>query len=158
MKLNLGSGPVRVEGYISVDIREDAQPDLLADAAHLTMVEDNSIDAIYASHLLEHFAYNEPVLEEWHRVLVPGGEILIIVPDFMHMYELYIAGAFTLEFFNGIFYGQAGYPPEYQHKQVFTPVMLINAMQPLFRDVATQFESCVRTAYIGETMALGHKL
>ena len=158
MKLNLGAGPVRVEGYISVDIRADACPDLVADVAHLDMVEDNSIDAIYASHVLEHFAHDEPVLEEWHRVLVPGGEALIIVPDFMHMYELYIAGAFTLEFFTSIFYGAKGYPPEYQHKQVFTPAMLVLAMQPLFRDAAVQFDSTVRTAYIGETMVLGHKL
>ena len=160
MKLNLGSGPVRVEGYISVDNREDAGPDLLADAGNLHMVEDNSIDAIYASHILEHFPWDQDVLAEWHRVLIPGGELLICVPDFLAHYELFRAGAIEMKYFQAIFYGaeEFGYPKEYQHKQVFTPSMLVDRMKPYFPDAQIQWDSNIRVAYIGETMALGHKL
>ena len=56
---------------------------------------DGSVDAIRASHLLEHFASGDvaDVLAEWVRVLKPGGELRIAVPDFAKIAEGYLAGA-----------------------------------------------------------------
>ena len=45
---------------------------------------DNTFVEIYASHVVEHFDYNRELtraLKEWNRVLVPGGRVLISVPD-----------------------------------------------------------------------------
>ena len=46
---------------------------------------DNSIDGLRALHILEHFSFNEgqKVLEEWYRVLKPGGKLILEVPDFL---------------------------------------------------------------------------
>lgn len=45
---------------------------------------DSSVDRIYSSHLLEHFSFPHPMLDllrECHRILKPGGEFSIAVPN-----------------------------------------------------------------------------
>jgi predicted SAM-dependent methyltransferase len=157
-RLNLGSGQWPITGYISVDISEACGPDIIADVAHLP-IEDCTIDAIYASHILEHFSCDEPVLAEWHRVLIPGGEILIAVPDFLQQYELYRAGFTTLGYFNANFFGANtyGYPDEYAHQQVFTPSMLVERVREYFPDAGLIFHTELREVFPGETLVLGHK-
>jgi len=49
-------------------------------AEHLPF-NDNSLDFVYSSHLLEDFADWIPVLKEWVRVLKPGGKLIILLPD-----------------------------------------------------------------------------
>jgi len=50
------------------------------------MFGDDTVDEIYASHVLEYFSRSEAtdVLKEWNRVLKPGGILRLSVPDF-HM-------------------------------------------------------------------------
>lgn len=43
--------------------------------------KDGVVDTVYSSHLLEDFLEWEPVLREWVRVLKPGGNLVILVPD-----------------------------------------------------------------------------
>jgi predicted SAM-dependent methyltransferase len=49
----------------------------------LSMFCDGAIDAIYSSHLLEDFSYNDQIdiLKEWRRVLKVDGLLLINCPD-----------------------------------------------------------------------------
>ena len=56
--------------------------------------DDNSMDEIYASHVLEYFDWAEAqdVLKEWYRVLVPWGWVRIGVPDFAALARLYVQG------------------------------------------------------------------
>lgn len=58
--------------------------DHVCDAGDLSIFPGNTFRSIYASHVLEHFDYKDSVLAvlmEWHRVLAPGGQIFISVPD-----------------------------------------------------------------------------
>jgi hypothetical protein len=61
----------------------------------LTDTADGSCEVVRASHVLEHFSRAEiaDVLKEWVRVLAPGGELRIAVPDFKVVAEQYLAGA-----------------------------------------------------------------
>ncbi len=43
--------------------------------------KDETLDFVYASHLLEDFLNWESVLTEWNRVIKVGGYIIIMVPD-----------------------------------------------------------------------------
>ena len=54
--------------------------------------KDESVDLIYASHVLEYFDRDEvvPVLREWIRVLKKGGILRIAVPDFEAIATMYI--------------------------------------------------------------------
>ena len=76
MKLNIGSGGVHIDGFESVDRRNGLE-------AYPLAYEDNSIDEIRASHILEHFpeALAQSLLRDWVRVLQPGCRIRIAVPD-----------------------------------------------------------------------------
>lgn len=41
---------------------------------------DDSLDAIYSSHCFEHIGPWREVLADWHRILKPGGFLVIVVP------------------------------------------------------------------------------
>jgi SAM-dependent methyltransferase len=55
---------------------------------------DNTVDYVYASHILEHFFPDvaEFILRDAHRVLKKSGRIRICVPDLEHVVNLYQAG------------------------------------------------------------------
>lgn len=43
--------------------------------------KDQTLDFVYSSHLLEDFEDWRSPLDEWSRVLKPGGHLIIMVPD-----------------------------------------------------------------------------
>ncbi len=55
------------------------------DGTHLPF-PDQSQDAVLAAHVLEHIWNHREVLQEWYRVLRPGGYLVVIVPH-RHLYE-----------------------------------------------------------------------
>lgn len=85
MRLYIGTGAegLKPEGYTTLDIDPSNKPDIVANAAELSMIKNGTCDEVYASHVLEHFPwpYVMNTLAEWTRVLKPGGIIRISVPD-----------------------------------------------------------------------------
>lgn len=76
MKLHIGCGERNLPGWKHFDIRKvDDHIDFVGTADDLSQFEDDSIEEIYACHILEHFGRHEVdrVLMEWTRVLVRGG-------------------------------------------------------------------------------------
>lgn len=78
-----------------LDIEARPEVSFVGNASCLEQFEDNSVEAIYASHILEHFYYglnNELIttLTEWHRVLQPGGKLFISVPNLQVLCWLYL--------------------------------------------------------------------
>jgi hypothetical protein len=59
------------------------EPDIVCDfnAEGLAPVADASQDFVVASHVLEHLANPLRMLDEMHRVVRPGGTVLILLPD-----------------------------------------------------------------------------
>ena len=53
--------------------------------------DNNTFDLVYASHVLEHFRRSETqdVMNDWVRVLKPGGTIRISVPDLEALIAIY---------------------------------------------------------------------
>ena len=58
---------------------------------HDIELPDDSVELIYASHLLEYFDRKEvlPLLAEWNRVLKKGGVLRLSVPDIQRLIEIY---------------------------------------------------------------------
>ena len=54
VKLNLGCAEFKFVDYVNIDARAEMGPDICSRIEDLKY-EDNSIDEIYASHILEHF-------------------------------------------------------------------------------------------------------
>lgn len=58
--------------------------DVVCDA-RAVLLPDQCAEEVYSQECLEHFPYKEyqAVLEEWCRLVAPGGKIVIEVPDFL---------------------------------------------------------------------------
>lgn len=70
--------------------------------------DDNSVDLIYASHVIEYFNRHEVIglLLEWRRVLKPNGVLRLAVPNFKAISSLYQSSKYNLEDFLGPIFGQ----------------------------------------------------
>lgn len=84
VKLHLGCGPEKRAGWINIDANASAAPDIVGSVESLPQFDNASVDAIEACHLFEHLTYTQAktALVEWARVLKPGGELLLEMPDF----------------------------------------------------------------------------
>lgn len=84
MRLNVGCGGRRIDGYKGVDAVARPAADIVAKADKIPL-PDASCDEIMAIHLFEHF-YRwecEGVLAEWRRLLKRGGRLVLEMPDLM---------------------------------------------------------------------------
>ena len=88
LKLNLGAGVTNFPGYLNVDDK------LGTKVFPLAHIDDESVEEIRASHILEHFGHQQvqQVLSHWVSKLKPGGRIRIAVPDFEKIARLYLDG------------------------------------------------------------------
>jgi predicted SAM-dependent methyltransferase len=82
LRLHLG-GKEAKPGWKIVNIQPGPGVDLLGDVRDMSHFSDQSVDEIYASHVLEHIGQQAmlPTLQGLHRILKPGGELRISVPD-----------------------------------------------------------------------------
>jgi len=93
IKLELGAGAAPTPGFLHLDIQPGFHIEYVADAKSLPFLDD-TIAQIYSRHNLEHFteAEAETVVKECLRVLKPGGEIYLIVPNMDFHIEQYYTG------------------------------------------------------------------
>ena len=57
------------------------EPDIIGDAENLAPIPDRSYDFLISAHVIEHMKNPLGSLEQWCRVVKPGGKIYLIVPD-----------------------------------------------------------------------------
>lgn len=87
LRLNLGSGERRIDGFLNVDCVPLAGVDILADLNEpLAELPNDSVEAVYARHTLEHVGKLTELLAELHRVTRADGRIEVIVPHFSNPY------------------------------------------------------------------------
>ncbi len=83
LKLDLGCGQVKREGFIGVDIAKCNNVDIVHDLTKFPWpFKDASVEEIHCSHFLEHLTAPQRIrfMEECYRVLQPQGKLGIIVP------------------------------------------------------------------------------
>lgn len=93
MKLNIGCGGRRIDGYTGVDAVERPAADIIARADSIPL-EDGAVDEIMAIHLWEHFYRWEcdTVIAEWKRLLKPGGLLVLELPNLRKCCENILSG------------------------------------------------------------------
>jgi predicted SAM-dependent methyltransferase len=93
MRVHLGCGAKRLEGWVHVDAQAYPHVDHQTTIDKLDVLPDASVDELYACHVLEHVGRREllGVLREWNRVLKAGATVRISVPDFDAVVDQYKA-------------------------------------------------------------------
>lgn len=86
MKINLGSGGVKIDGYVNVDYDHHTNPDYIVDVERDRFpFEDNTVETVVAHHILEHLGEGFfHCLQELYRVCKHGAIIDIRVPHYKH--------------------------------------------------------------------------
>ena len=91
MKLHIG-GEEKKEGWKILNIQQKPDVDFIGDITDLGQFDDNSIEEIYASHVVEHVAQKkvETTLKGIHRVLKDSGKFYVSVPDMDILCKIYL--------------------------------------------------------------------
>lgn len=88
LKLNIGSGYKRFEGFLNVDDDPLVEPDYIVNLDDVNIklpFEDNSVEEIKAHHILEHIGEGFiPLMKEMYRVCQDGAILDIAAPHHQH--------------------------------------------------------------------------
>jgi SAM-dependent methyltransferase len=68
-------------GRFGSQILRPSAADVCASGDDMPMFADGSMDYVVARHNLEHYLDVVKTLQEWWRVLKPGGALLVVMPD-----------------------------------------------------------------------------
>ena len=86
MKLLIGSGITKKDGYKRVDFDKTVKPDYVLNVEKQRWpFKTNSVDKILAENVLEHLTDLDFFMEQAYRVLKPKGELEILVPYYTIM-------------------------------------------------------------------------
>jgi SAM-dependent methyltransferase len=140
IKLNVGCG-WRDFGRDWVHIDGGTYPHLDSkDIINLPYKED-SVDLIYASHVLEYFDRQEAtaLLSKWYSKLKPGGILRLAVPNFEVIAKLYADGKYPLKNFLGPLYGYMVMGDnKIYHKTTYDFIELESTLERcMFKDIRT---------------------
>ncbi len=84
--IDLGCGDVKQHPEnLGFDVWPGPSVDVVSDLADGVPLADESVDQVFAVHVLEHLADYLPLLRECHRVLRPGGVLHVLAPWWRHV-------------------------------------------------------------------------
>lgn len=107
----LNSGPE----FINIDVEPYPNIHYIQDITDLSNFTDNSVDMVYASHVVEHIPREQfdSTLLEWKRVLKSGGIFRFAVPDFDALIDIYSKSGQDVSYIRDQVMGQN--PPYHNH-------------------------------------------
>lgn len=120
--LHIGCGNIILPApFENLDTRELPGVDHISEAYPLQQFEDNTFDLVYSSHVLEHFekAKTQDIVNEWVRILKPGGTIRLSVPSLENLIKIYqISG--DMEYIIGPLMGGQTYKQNFHYNMFDT--------------------------------------
>lgn len=131
IKLNLGAGKSKIEGYINIDVNPSCKPDIVCNFISKQLpYRDNTVTEIVLFHTIEHIykRFHKRILVECWRVLKPGGRIIISYPEFLKCVNCWKKNHKGMkEFFEATVYGRHLYAGDshvtIMHTEDFLPLL-----------------------------------
>lgn len=108
IKLNLGCGNRKMEGFINIDSRESVKPDILWDLENRLPfdIKSDSVTGVYASHIFEHIRNFIPLMEDIYRICKNNAKVHAIVPIYTSTHafsdptHVRYFGTYTFQYFS----------------------------------------------------------
>lgn len=129
--LDVGCGINKYPGAIGIDRNCNTHADVIADLDSFPFpFKDASFAEIRAIHVIEHVSDVIRTMEEFHRLLAPGGRVLIVTPHYTdfssfcdpsHRWHL---NSFSLRYF-GEDHGGFGYYSRARFREISTRLRLL---------------------------------
>lgn len=134
MKIEIGAGKKGAPGYLHVDAVELEGVDVVDDGRFLRTFKAGVADEIYSHWFLEHVARHEvpPMLEQWKRVLRPGGKLRLITNNHEAHNRCLAAGKISWEEWSYLIYAvetKRGYGVWDVHKAAWNQTLLKETLQ-----------------------------
>jgi SAM-dependent methyltransferase len=144
IKLNLGCGTNKIQGYIGLDIEKSCKPDIIHDFIKKPLpFKTQSINEIVFFHTIEHLpkSVHFPVLIEIFRVLKKGAKVYITYPDFWECATRWKKNERgKRDFWHATIFGRQLYPSDY-HVCAMDPVELDGKLREIgFINIITKHE------------------
>ncbi len=129
--LDVGCGINKYPGSLGLDWNPNTRADVIADLDHFPFpFRDNAFREVRATHVIEHVADVMKTMEEFHRLLAPGGRAVITTPHYTdfssfcdptHRWHL---NSFSLRYFGADDAGY-GYYTAAKFREISTVVKLL---------------------------------
>lgn len=89
LKLNVGCGHTKMEGFINIDADASVNPDIVLDVTVALPYATGHVNEIRCFHTIEHIRgqYHPRVIQEFNRVLCCGGELFMAYPEARRCFE-----------------------------------------------------------------------
>ncbi len=81
--LDVGCGINKLKGSIGIDRNPSSRADVICELDRIPYpFRDSAFDALQAVHVIEHVSDVIHTLEEFHRLVLHGGEVYIVTPHY----------------------------------------------------------------------------
>lgn len=125
-RVHLGCGDINRPYFINVDARPLPHVDhVISDITDLSFLADNSVDLIYASHVIEHVSWRQQgdLFGQFFCKLASHGTLRISVPDFDKVVSHYQRSGKNLSEVIRFLYGSQNHPHNF-HRCCFNTAVL----------------------------------
>lgn len=127
LRLNLGCGSTKLEGFLGVDSFPDNKPDVLCDfTAGPLPFKDGEVDEVVMFHTIEHIQKKKHsfILNEIRRVLRIGGRLCLTYPNFWECAQRWKNNTEgQRDYWHATLFGRQLYPGDY-HVCAMDPIEL----------------------------------
>ena len=79
-KINLGCGHNHLKGFFNIDKFMSNKPEVCCDLEHGLPFKDNSIDEVFAIHVMEHISNLMGLMKDIHRVCKKKAKCFFVTP------------------------------------------------------------------------------
>jgi predicted SAM-dependent methyltransferase len=92
VKINLGSGHWKLEGWVNVDIDLESLPDVAANLSGGLPFDTGVARLMHTEDFIDQLEIEKAAefLCECHRILAPGGILRVLTPDMQKLADLYL--------------------------------------------------------------------
>ena len=92
IRINLGSGHWKFDGWVNVDLDRDSKPEVCADLSGGLPFADGVAELMHTEDFIDQLELDQArsFLRECHRILQPQGVLRVLTPDLEELARLYL--------------------------------------------------------------------